>query len=257
MQRKTKSNQLNYKIMNRFIYATNRSQLIYKFLIIEETENEYVVLDYDTTSYDLSKVKFYIDKSNLCKARCEDKSWEFIVNEDFFSSFSIEDVHNEYDKRQIEIINTRINSEEELLKELESNHQKPTKSYNNFCLNDFKLGDSVYVLLKTGLRKAEVVSFKTFDKINFIPNIDCDFGNCMEDYTPLKIGANGELHINVIEQSYDDVDYNDYKVFVSKEDYDIYLEICEYNKTEEIIVAKKRNIQQLKQRLEKLVSEFN
>ena len=240
--------------MNRFIYATNRSQIIYQFLIIEETETEYVVLDYDTTSYDLSQVKFYIDKVNLCKARCEDKSWAFIVNEDFFASFSLEDVHKEYDKRQIEVITNAINAGEEALKELESNHQKPTKSYNNFCLNDFKLGDSVYVLLKTGLRKAEVVSFKTFDKINFIPNIECDFGNCMEDYTPLVIRENGEWHINVIEQSYDDVDYNDYKVFVSKEDYDIYLEICQYNKTEEIIVAKKRNIQQLKQKLEKLVS---
>lgn len=240
--------------MNRFIYATNRSQLIYRFLIIEETETEYVVSDYDTTSYGLSQVKFYIDKSNLCKARCENKSWEFIVTEDFFASFSLEDVNKEYDKRQIEIITKTINSAEKALKELESNHQKPTKSYNNFCLNDFKLGDSVYVLSKNGLHKAEVVSFNTFDKINFIPNIECDFGNCMEDYAPLKIGVNGEWHINIIEQSYDDVDYNDYKVFVTKEDYDIYLEICEYNKNEEIIVAKKRNIQQLKQRLEKLVS---
>ena len=240
--------------MNRFIYATNRSQLIYKFLIIEETETEYVVSDYDTTSYELSRVKFYIDKSNLCNARCEDKSWAFIVNEDFFSSFSLEDVHKEYDKRQIEIITKAIRSSEEALKELESKHQKPTKSYNNFCLNYFKLGDSVYVLLKNELHKAKIVSFNTVDKINFIPNIECDFGNCMEDYAPLKIGANGEWHINVIEQFYEDIDYNDYKVFVTKEDYDIYLEICEYNKNEEIIVSKKRNIQQLKQKLEKLVS---
>ena len=240
--------------MNRFIYATNRSQLVYRFLIIEETETEYVVLDYDTTSYELSQVKFYIDKANLCKARCEEKSWAFIVTEDFFASFSLEDVHKECDKRQIEIITKTINEEEELLKELESNHQNPQNSYNNVCLNDFKLGDSVYVLSKNGLHKAEVVSFNTFDKINFIPNIECDFGNCMEDYTPLIIESNGDLHINVIEQSYDDVDYNDYKVFVSKEDYDIYLEICEYNKTEETIVAKKRNIEQLKQRLEKLIS---
>ena len=237
--------------MNKFIYATNRSQIVYIFLIIEETETEYVVLDYSTTSYELSQVKFYIDKVNLCKARCEEKSWEFIVTEDFFASFSLEDVHKECDKRQIEIITKTINEEEELLKELESKHQKGKKSYNNICLNDFKLGDSVYVLLKDGLHKAEVVSFNTFDKINFIPNIECDFGNCIEDYTPLVIGANGELHINVIEQSYDDVEYNDYKVFVSKEDYDIYLEICEYNKTEEMIVCKKRNIQQLKQWLDK------
>ena len=240
--------------MNRFIYATNRSQLIYRFLIIEETETEYVVLDYDTTSYDLSQIKFYIDKANLCKARCEEKTWAFIVTEDFFASFSLEDVHKEYDKRQIEIITKTINEGEELLKELESKHQKPQKSYNNVCLNDFKLGDSVYILLKDKLHKANVVSFKTFDKINFIPNIECDFRDCMEDYTPLLIGTNGELHINVIEQSYDDVDYNYYKVFVSKEDYDIYLEICEDNKNEEIIVAKKRNIQHLKQRLEKIVS---
>ena len=240
--------------MNRFIYATNRSQIIYRFLIIEETETEYVVVDYDTTSYDLSQIKFYIDKANLCKARCEEKTWAFIVTEDFFASFSLEDVHKEYDKRQIEIITKTINEVEESLKELESNHQKPKKSYNNFCLNDFKLGDSVYVLLKNGLHKTEVVSFNTFDKINFIPNIKCDFGNCVEDYRPLVIRTNGELHINVCEHYDTDIDYNNYKVFVSKEDYDIYLEICEYNKTEEIIVAKKRNIQLLKQRLEKLVS---
>ena len=240
--------------MNRFIYATNRSQLVYRFLIIEETETEYIVLDYSTTSYELSQVKFYIDKANLCKARCEEKSWEFIVTEDFYASFSLEDVHKECDKRQIEIITKTINTEEELLKELESKHQKAEKSYNNFCLNDFKLGDSVYVLTKNGLHKAEVVSFNTFGKINFIPNIECDFGNCVEDYTPLIVGANGELHINVIEQFYDDIEYNNHKVFVSKEDYNIYLEICEYNKNEEIIVAKKRNIEQLKQKLEKLVS---
>ena len=240
--------------MNRFIYATNRSQLVYRFLIIEETETEYVVTDYDTTSYELSQVKFYIDKANLCKARCEEKNWAFIVTEDFFASFSLDDVYKESDKRQSEMITKTINEGEELLKELESKHQNPQKSYNNFCLNDFKLGDSVYVLSKNGLHKAEVVSFNTFDKINFIPNIECDFGNCMEDYAPLKIRENGELYINVIEQFYDEIEYNDYKVFVSKEDYDIYLEICEYNKTEEIIVAKKRNIQQLKQKLEKLVS---
>lgn len=243
--------------MNRFIYATNRSQLVYRFLIIEETETEYVVVDYDTTSYDLSQIKFYIDKVNLCKARCEEKTWAFIVTEDFFASFSFEDVHKEYDKRQIEIITKTINEGEESLKELESKHQNPQKSYNNVCLNDFKLGDSVYVLSKNGLHKAEVVSFNTFDKINFTPNIECDFGNCVEDYTPLKQNEKGELYINVCEHYYTDIDYNSYKVFVSKEDYDIYLEICEYNKTEEAIVAKKRNIQQLKQRLEKLVSKFN
>ena len=44
--------------MNRFIYATNRSQIIYRFLIIEETETEYIVSDYDTTSYELSQVEF-------------------------------------------------------------------------------------------------------------------------------------------------------------------------------------------------------
>ena len=157
--------------MNRFIYATNRSQLIYRFLIIEETETEYVVLDYDTTSYDLSQIKFYIDKANLCKARCEEKSWAFIVNEDFFASFSLEDVHKEYDKRQIEVITNAINAGEESLKELESKHQKTQKSYNNVCLNDFKLGDSVYISLRDRLHKAKVVSFNTFDKINFTPNI--------------------------------------------------------------------------------------
>ena len=241
--------------MNRFIYATNRSQLVYRFLIIEETETEYIVTDYDTASYELSQVKFYIDKVNLCKARCEEKSWAFIVTEDFFASFSLDDVCKESDKRQIEIITKTINEGEESLKELENKHQKPQKSYNNFCLNDFKLGDIVYVLLKTGLHKTKVVSFNTFDKKNFIPNIECNFENCAEYYTPLKQNEKGELYINVIEHHYPDIDYNDHKVFVSKEDYDIYLEICEYNKTEEIIVSKKRNIQQLKQRLENLVSK--
>ena len=243
--------------MNKFIYATNRSQIIYRFLIIEETETEYVVTDYDTTSFTLSQVKFYIDKANLCKARCEEKNWAFIVTEDFFASFNVEDVNKEYNKRQIEIITKAINVGEEVLKELESKHQEVKKSYNNFCLNDFKLGDSVYVLLKDKLHQTEVVSFNTFDKINFIPNIGCDFGNCIEDYTPLQQNEKGELYIIVNEQYYDNVDYNEYKVFVSEEDYSIYLEICEYNKTEEIIIPKKRNIQQLKKRLEELVSKFN
>lgn len=243
--------------MNKFIYATNRSQIIYRFLIIEETETEYVVTDYDTTSFTLSQVKFYIDKANLCKARCEEKNWAFIVTEDFFASFNVEDVNKEYNKRQIEIITKAINVGEEVLKELESKHQEVKKSYNNFCLNDFKLGDSVYVLLKDKLHQTEVVSFNTFDKINFIPNIGCDFGNCIEDYTPLQQNEKGELYIIVNEQYYDNVDYNEYKVFVSEEDYSIYLEICEYNKTEEIIITKKRNIQQLKKRLEELVSKFN
>ena len=217
--------------MNKFIYATNRSQIIYRFLIIEETETEYVVTDYDTTSFTLSQVKFYIDKANLCKARCEEKNWAFIVTEDFFASFNVEDVNKEYNKRQIEIITKAINVGEEVLKELESKHQEVKKSYNNFCLNDFKLGDSVYVLLKDKLHQTEVVSFNTFDKINFIPNIGCDFGNCIEDYTPLQQNEKGELYIIVNEQYYDNVDYNEYKVFVSEEDYSIYLEICEYNKT--------------------------
>ena len=242
--------------MNRFIYATNRSQIVYRFLIIEETESEYVVLDYDTTSYTLSQVKFYIDKTNLCKARCEDKNWEFIVTEDFFASFSLEDVEKEHNKRQIELITKSISAGEQALKELETKHKKSKKrkSYNNFCLNDFKLGDSVYVLLNDKLHQTEVVSFKTFDKINFIPNVKCNFGNCIEDDVPLQIKENGELIIYVTEQFYDNVDYNDYKVFVSKEDYDIYLEICDYNETEELLDIKKRNIQHLKQRLEKLVS---
>ena len=103
-----------------YIYAINRSQVFYTFKVIGETENEFVVKDIETTYYELSQVKFYINKKNLCDARCEEKKWEFIVKEDFFASFNLEDVKKEFNKRQIELILNDIKVYEEKIKELEN-----------------------------------------------------------------------------------------------------------------------------------------
>ena len=91
----------------RFIYATNRSLVIYKFRIIGENETEYICLDANTTFYELSQVKFFINKENLCQARCEKKKWAFIVTEDFFASFELKDVEKEFCNRRLCRIKTK------------------------------------------------------------------------------------------------------------------------------------------------------
>lgn len=244
-----------------FIYATNRSQVIYKFRIIDESETEYICLDADTTSYELSQVKFFINKENLCQARCEEKRWAFIVSEDFFASFELKDVKREFYQRQITLIENENSRKVSELAELEMLHnQKVKKTYNNFfSFNDFKLNDKLYVLYEKRLYETNVVSFITLDKINFVPNIKVYFGNTIEDYAELKQRENGELYIDVIEQYYDNVDNFYYQVFLTKEDYDTYLEMLEYDNEVERINNYKSSIEWHKRKLEKinkLISEL-
>ena len=244
-----------------FIYATNRSQVIYKFRIIDESETEYICLDADTTSYELSQVKFYINKENLNQARCEEKRWAFIVTEDFFASFEIKDVMREFYQRQITLIENENSRKVSELAELEILHnQKVKKTYNNFfSFNDFKLNDKLYVLYEKKLYETKVVSFISLDKINFVPNIKTDFSNAVEDYVELKQRENGELYIDISDHNYDDIDYLDCKVFLSREDYDTYLEMVEYDNEVERINNYKSSIEWHKRKLEKinkLISEL-
>ena len=244
-----------------FIYATNRSQVIYKFRIIDETETEYIVLDAETTSYELSQVRFFLNKENLCQARCEEKNWAFIVKEDFFASFELKDVMRVFYERQISFIENENSRKATELSELEILHnQKVKKTYNNFfSFNDFKLNDKIYVLYENRLYETKVVSFITLDKINFVPNINVYFANSIEEYAEVKQRENGELYINVTEQYYDNVDNFDYRVFLTKEDYDTYLEMVEYDNEVERINNYKSTIEWHKRKLEKinkLISEL-
>jgi hypothetical protein len=244
-----------------FIYATNRSQVIYKFRIIDESETEYICLDANTTSYELSQVKFYFNKENLCQARCDEKRWEFIVKEEFFASFELKDVKREFYQRQITLIENENSRKVSELAELEILHnQKVKKTYNNFfSFNDFKLNDKLYVLYEKGLYETKVVSFVTLDKINFVPNINVYFGNTIEDYAELKQRENGELYIDITEHNYDYIDYLDCLVFLTKEDYDTYLEMLEYDNEVERISNYKSSIEWHKRKLEKinkLISEL-
>lgn len=244
-----------------FIFATNRSQVIYKFRIIDETETEYICLDSETTSYELSQVKFFINKENLCQARCEEKRWAFIVKEDFFASFELKDVMRVFYERQISLIENENSRKVNELSELEILHnQKVKKTYNNFfSFNDFKLNDKIYVLYENRLYETKVVSFITLDKINFVPNIQIYFGGCIEDYATLEQDKDGELYINVNEHDYDYLHNTNYKVFLTKEDYDTYLEMLEYDNEVERINNCKSSIEWHKRKLEKinkLISEL-
>lgn len=234
-----------------FIYATNRSQIIYKFTIVDETETDYVVNDKDFYPYD--NVNFYINKSDLCQARCEDKQWDFIVKEDFYASFDLEDVKKEFNKRQIDIILQSIKAKEDKIKELESIIVE-NKKYNVFdSLNDFKIGDTLYILHteygKTNLYKREIVSFVTDDKINFTPNIE-SIG--MEDYVPLRLNSNNELVVDFINKDYDYCEYETSKVFLTKEDYEIYLQNKENEKNIKMLNNYKQQIIRYKNDLIKL-----
>jgi exonuclease VII small subunit len=215
--------------MEKHIYAINRSQVFYTFKVIGETENEFVVKDIETTSYELSQVKFYLNKKNLCDARCEEKTWEFIVKEDFFASFNLEDVKKEFNKRQIELILNNIKVYEEKIKELENKVILQNKEYNIFnSLNDFEIGDTMYILCDKKLYEANVVSFVTTDKINFTPNIQCENVG-IEDYFKLQVDNNNNLYIDCWEKDYDYCDCERYQVFLTKLDYENY----KYNKENE------------------------
>ena len=239
---------------NTFIYATNSSQIIYKFRIIDETESEYICLDANTTSYELSQVKFFINKENLCIARCEEKRWEFIVTENFFASFELKDVEKEFYKRQITFNERELSRKETELSKLEHEHYKNVrKPYNTFfSFNDFKLNDKLYVLYENNLYETKVVSFITLDKVNFVPNIDVYFGNTIEDYTKLKQRENGELYIDIIEQYHDDIEHIKCQVFLSKIDYDVYLEMVEYENKIAKINNLKSSIEWYKRKIKKL-----
>lgn len=241
--------------MEKYIYAINRSQVFYTFMIISETENEFVVKDKNTTSYELSQVKFYINKKNLCDARCEEKSWEFIVKEDFFASFRLEDVEKEFKKRQIELILNNIKEKEEKIKELEEKITHYNKEYNIFnSLNDFKIGDTMYILCDKKLYPAEVVSFVTIDKKNFTPNIKCE-NIGIEDYFKLQVD-NNNLYIDCWEKDYDYCECERYQVFLTKLDFENY----KYNKENETNIKKlneyKQIIMQYKNRLKRLGYEL-
>lgn len=244
---------------NKFIYATNRSQIIYKFTIVDENETEYVVNDKDFYPYD--EVKFFINKENLCDARCEEKQWEFIVTEDFFASFELNDVKKEFYKRQVGLIENCISVNEIALSKLEDTHnQKVRKPFNTFfSFNDFKLKDTLYVLYDKKLYETNVVSFVTLDKCNFVPNIKTDFSNAVEDYVELRQRKNGELFIEIADHDYDYIDYKICRVFLTREDYDIYLEMLEYEKEIERINNYRNTIKKHKKDLEeynKLISEL-
>lgn len=247
-----------FEYATKFIFATNRSQVIYKFRVIEITDTEYIVNDADTTSYELSQVKFYINKENLSQARCEDKVWEFIVTEDFFASFELNDVKKEFYKRQVSLIEKCISVNETALNKLvETHNQKVRKPYNTFfSFNDFKLKDTLYVLYDKKLYETNVVSFITLDKCNFAPNIKTDFSNAVEDYAELK-QRNGELYIEISDHDYDYIEYKTCKVFLSRMDYDLYLEMLEYEKEIERINEYQISIKKHKKDLEKYKNAIN
>lgn len=224
-----------------FIYATNRSQIIYKFTIVDENETEYVVNDKDFYPHD--NVNFFINKEDLCQARCEDNRWDFIVKEDFYASFDLEDVRKEFNRRQIDIILQSIKEKEDKIKELESIIVE-NKEYNVFkSFDDFNIGDTLYILHteygKTNLYKREIVSFVTTDKINFTPNIE-SIG--MEDYVPLRLNSDNELVVDFIERDYDYCEYETSKVFLTKEDYEIYLQNKENEKNIKMLNTYKQHI---------------
>ena len=243
--------------MEKHIYAINRSQVFYTFKVIGETENEFVVKDIETTIYELSQVKFYINKKNLCDARCEEKKWEFIVKEDFFASFNLEDVKKEFNKRQIELILNDIKVYEEKIKELENKVViLQNKEYNIFnSLNDFEIGDIMYILCDKKLYTGKVVSFVTTDKINFTPNLRCEHIG-IEDYFKLQVDNDNNLYIDCWEKDYDYCNCERYKVFLTKCDYENYKYNKENEKNIKLLNEYKQIIIRSKNSLKRLGYEF-
>ena len=234
----------------RFIYATNNTQIHYRFLIIGETNNEYVCTDYDTSSYELQLVKFYIDKITF-KGRVdeENKNWSFVVNDGWFASLNEEDVNEEEKKRQILIIKKSIISNEEKLEKLSNLDITINKKYKTIDFNNLQKGDNLFLLDdENNIQVANVISFITEDKINYKPLINCEKIDAYN--VVVEFDNNKEEYF--IEVDSDLFGYGNYYIFKDREDCNLYLQ----NKNREKIISNingvKRRIFELKNKLKKL-----
>ena len=229
----------------RFIYATNRSQIHYRFLIIAENETEYICTDYDVAS----DVTFYINKTTL-KGRVDNdnKELSFIVNEDWFASLNEEDVKKEENRRQIITIKENLKYQEERLETLSQLDTEIIRKYKSIDFNNLQKGD-VLCLLEKGnqIQVAKVIAFITEDKINYRPLINCE----IVDAYGVEVEydkSRSEYFINVDR----DWGYECYHIFKDKEDCNLYLQNKEREKTISNINGTKNRIVELKQKLKRL-----
>lgn len=238
----------------RFIYATNRSQIHYRFLIIGETENEYICSDYDTSSFELKSVRFYIDKITLIgRVDKENEKWAFIVTEDWFASFNEEDVFNEERKRNIVIINEAIKAKKENLEKLSQLDVTINENYKTIDFNNLQINDVLYLLdANDDIQEARVVKFITENKIDFIPVVTCESINAYN----FEVEFNSEKKEYFINVNNDDY-YEDYiggklLIFKDTEDCRLFLLNKERKSIIRHINSIKYSINDLENRLIKL-----
>lgn len=235
----------------RFIYATNNSQIHYRFLILAETDNEYVCKDYDTTSAELQTIKFYIDKTTF-KGRVDeqDKKWSFIVNEGWFASLNEEDVNREEKERNIVVIKDNIKRSEESLEKLSQLDITINNNYKTIDGNDLHKDDELYLLDDTNnIQVAKVIGFITEDKINYKPLITCEKLHVYN--AEVEFDANKkEYFINVDDDTL--LGFGSYHVFKDKEDCNLYLQ----NKKRETIISTINSTKQLIVKLQKRLNKI-
>lgn len=237
----------------RFIYATNRSQIHYRFLIVDETENEYICSDYDTSSFELKSVRFYIDKITLNgRVDKEDEKWAFIVTEDWFASLNEEDVFNEEKKRNIVIINETIKTKKENLEKLSQLNLTINENYKTIDFNNLQINDVLYLLDGyDNIQKARVVKFITENKIDFIPVVTCEKVNAYGVEVEFN-SEKKEYFINVYNEDYDEDYPVEYHVFKDEEDCDLFLQNYERKCLITHINGIKKSINDLENRLIRL-----
>lgn len=229
----------------RFIYATNRCQIHYRFHIIGENETEYICTDYDVTR----SITFYINKTTL-KGRIDDdnKHLSFIVDEDWFASFNEEEVKKEENRRQIITIKENLKYQEERLETLSQLDTEITRKYKSIDFNNLQKGDKLYLLDDNKQPQvAKVIGFITEDKIDYHPLIICENVNAYGVEVEYNKERN-EYFINVDR----DWGYECYYVFKDKEDCNLYLQNKEREKTISNINGAKNRIAELKRKLKRL-----
>ena len=241
----------------RFIYATNNSQIHYRFLIIDETENEYICSDYDTLSFELKSVRFYIDKITLNgRVGKEDEKWAFIVTEGWFASLNEEDVFNEERKRNIVVINEAIKAKKEDLEKLSQLDVTINENYKAIDFNNLQINDALFLLDDNdNILLARVVKFITENKIDFIPVITCEEVNAYDVEVEFD-SEKKEYFINVYNDGYyEDYVNEKYLIFKDTEDCHLYLQNKERKSLIKRINSIKNSINELDNRLNKLQSK--
>jgi len=230
------------------LYGTNTQCLKYVFNVIRESESQCYIEDKDTGW------KFTYDKATSKIIKADSKSYEFVFKEGkFFISENESEVREMARIYEIEGFERELENLEDHIPKIQDDLSKlhlittPDKE-----LKDLKLDDIVIVISdkKDPIEGRVSGRWKDMDGDDFYIEITC---------SELSIYGRTVLRDSINENYYVewDTDYDGsryYDVFLSKDDYDKWVNNENYNKVSKVLTGRIRRKSEITKMLEKLKS---